>query len=68
MISKRTRFVFLPWQEEGDGLLVQLDNAPVGRATSDGAIAAHWFSQDVFAGAPHLHASPDPEAAAAPGE
>jgi len=68
IILNRTWFRILPWQEEGDGLLVQLDNAPVGRATSDGAIAAHWFSQHVFAGAPALAASPEPEAAAAPGE
>lgn len=55
-------------QEEGDGLLVQLDEAAtVGRATTDDAVTAQWFSQDVFADAPRLDASREQTAAPAPG-
>lgn len=41
-------------QEAGGGLLTTMDAAAVGRATTDAAIAAQWFSQDVFAAAPAL--------------
>jgi hypothetical protein len=44
-------------QEEGAGLLVSLDQGAVGRPVTDEAIAAQWFSQDVFAGAPPLAAA-----------
>ena len=34
--------------EEGQGLLVSLDPGRAGRAASKEAVAAQWFSQDLF--------------------
>lgn len=44
-------------QGEDAGLLVSLDDCAVGRPVTDEAIAAQWFSQDVFADAPPLAAA-----------
>lgn len=44
-------------QDEGAGLLVSLDEGAVGRPVTDEAVAAQWFSQDVFADAPPLAAA-----------
>ena len=38
-------------QQEGDGLLVKLDEQRAGRPPTSAAVAAQWFAQDLFDGA-----------------
>lgn len=46
--------------EEGTGLLVSLDPGRAGRAASKEAVAAQWFSQDLFQDVEVANATEEP--------